>query len=372
MTWFNIQNQQNDVLDISIIELSWDPDKLDPLTNKNYGEYGVLYAQDNGATTSPQYGGSRYSYMTAMRFNTKKVICGEDFIDINSTYDYLLNTQNIKIDNSFIIIEGDYTYKLYNGNTNDYFDISKYYTTDALKKYQTARSPLNIGSTAIYQEVFKNSPNNFSVRLMNNNIINNNYIFSRSLNRDINSSTSTITAVPFPAYDSTNYEYSVPIYAGCISRPWSSPGPSNISIEANNLYSNKSLLKVNPVRINEAHIMAFSSRLRNHTYKKDYTMTIYHPHSHYFSLCYNSLLESIIPNSSFTFPYISFNINCTKNPNSLISTSTCTDLPGYADSSLQQLTDPLIDTTKNFMDPNNFRKDLIKNTYLKITKININ
>lgn len=367
MTWFNIINNKNDVLDIDITELSWNPEDINPNTNSKYGPYGII-------RTIPVTGNiplvSNY-YFTAMRFNNKKVVCGEDFINISSTKDFVIDISSLNTDNNLILIEGDYTFKNYDTNESDAKEctpqknIPKNTSTDAIYnpvaygQFKTATSgtlfPPNSTTTV--------TPFSFSMRLMPI-LSDDKYIFDYSYllpkaPTDNNSISSTSPgriwqggnigyAMPFYTQGG-NFWYNLANFTGGAKEYWNTANTSAKKTLSLSTFT-QTLACFQPSIIN--------SRFRDISNTKNYTLPLRNPDTHSFSVLFNDLFHNInLP--SLNPGYISFNINCSKRVQSAIGSLATS--AGQFDQHLQISRNPSI--------ANGDYSNIIERTYLKIIRI---
>lgn len=370
MTWFNIINNKNDVLDIDITELSWNPEDINPNTNSKYGPYGIIRTIPLTGITLDV---SNY-YFTAMRFNNKKVICGEDFINISSTKDFVIDISSLNTDNNLILIEGDYTFKNYDTNESDAKECtplntipkntstSVNYNPVAYGQFKTATS----GTLAAPGSTTTVTPFSFSMRLMPI-LSDDKYIFDYSYllpkaPTDNNSISSTSPgriwqggnigyAMPFYTQGG-NFWYNLANFTGGAKEYWNTANTSakkTLSLSTTTL----TLSCFQPSIIN--------SRFRDISNTKNYTLPLRNPDTHSFSVLFNDLFHNINL-SSLNPGYISFNINCSKRVKTATTTIPLTKTDsGQFDQHLQISRNPSI--------ANGDYSNIIERTYLKIIRI---
>lgn len=367
MTWFNIINNKNDVLDIDITEFSWNPEDINPNTNLKYGPYGVIRTVPViGFTPSV----SSY-YFTAMRFNNKKVICGEDFINI-SNKDYVINIGSLNTDNNLILIEGDYTFKNYDTNESDAKEctpldtipkntsINAKYNAASYGQFKTATSGSTLSAPNLTSTV---TPFSFSMRLMPQ-LSDDKYIFDYSylLQAAPSDNNSISSASPGRIWQGGNIGYAMPFYTQG-GNFWYSlvnfTGGAKEYWNTANISAKKTLsLSTNISTLSSFQPSIINSRFRDISNLKNYTSPLRNPDTHSFSVLFNDLFHNINL-SSLNPGYISFNINCSKRvktTNGTLATSS-----GQFDQHLQISRNPSIE--------NGNYSNIIERTYLKITRI---
>jgi len=374
MTWFNVINNLNKYIDIDVTELSWDPELINPATGQKYGSYGVIYKGPfvtNGSSTLGQnVDFDNYYYFTSMRFNTKKVICGDDFLNINNTKNYIIEMGNNNLINqNFILIEGDYTFKPYQIRGNEIKESSGVSINSRLNKYEPttlANNNANIlrqeGNVSRFSQV--QVPNYFAIRLLENIPLTNSEMYDYQVT---NSYPNNITQIKMFKGGTTGY--SVPMfplknvignnsspevqnnYTGGIPGIPYGPFPIPVGTQGTVNYNNT----ISPAILN--------SRLKSINDIKDYSSNVIKPDTHSFSILYNDIVNQT-KGFSGNFPFISFNINCTKRINAL----TFSEVAGVYDQSLQisypNPTNSPVDNNGNLL-----ISDIIERTYLKIIKI---
>jgi hypothetical protein len=243
--------------------------------------------------------------------------------------------------------------------------------TNPNSKFTALQYPMTWGGNSEAVKV----PFYFTLRLMNETNINNitnSYIYDSSM--------ATVWGTPGIRNDTNKYwkggniGYAIPLsnkgntinhsfysvdingisYSGFKTAP-----QSQYLADVYNSYINKrKIAAFNSIPQRPICLPMFNSRLRYWNTPINYTQTLQNPHTHYFSLLYNYFL-GFFGNTISSFPYFSFNINCSKRT----GPDTGADgRPGTVDQTLQIGNQP--ETLPGFFD-----NDLIETTYLKITRI---